>query len=89
MRYISGEQVFKSLSQDFSKMLAAQASRTILKICCKFFLVYLKTEGVVVGIIAIRKLGPKDAAGWSDILLPNSKGEKESRRVTQERSFWE
>lgn len=78
---MSGEQAFKSLSLDFSEMIKARASKTILRICCKLSLVYLETKSVVAKMIA--RGGLKNPADWSDSLSYNSKGEKELRRAME------
>ena len=64
-------------------MVRAQASKMILRIRGRSSLVYLGIEGAVVEITVGYNL--KGPAGWSDSLLPNSRGRKESERVTKER----
>ena len=64
----------------------AQASRTILKICCKSFLIYLRISVVAIRITATRNFvskGPIDYLENSDL----ESGE-ESKRVTEKYPQW-
>lgn len=65
-------------------MIEAQASKTVLKIRCKSFLVYLGAKDIVLGIIAIRRLAPKSLASCSDNLLSDLGAREKSEGVTEE-----
>ena len=66
-------------------MIGAQASRIVLKICCKSFLVYLEIEGVVLGITTMEKYAPRGPAGRLNNSSPHLGDKKESERVTKRR----
>lgn len=48
LQYISRNRVFKNLFQDFLE-IRAQASKTILRIYCEFFLIYLRIKTSTIG----------------------------------------
>ena len=64
-------------------MMRAQASKTVLKIYCKSFLVYLGTGNAMAKIIVIGRFAFKDSAGWLDNLSFDSRGGKKSKRATK------
>lgn len=68
---MSKEQASKSLFWDSSEMMGAQASKKVLKIRCKFFLVYLETKSTVAGIIVMKKFTSGGPIGWSKNLSFN------------------
>ena len=68
-------------------MVGAQASRTVLKIRYKSFLVYLKTAEVVGGTIRMGSFASRGPIGWLDNLFPDSEGDREkSERAIEKRS---
>lgn len=78
---MSRDLTFRDLSQGFLEVVRAQAFGTILKICYKFFLVYLGIESPIAKITATRRFVAKGPTSWLDNLSSNSKGEKKSKRV--------
>ena len=62
-------------------MIRAQVFKTILKICYKFFLVYLEIKSLMT-----EKFGPKRLVNSSNNLLSNLRGGKELKRATKRRS---
>lgn len=77
------EQTFKSLSQDFLEVVRARVSKTVLKILCKSFSVYLAIEDIAAGIIARRKLGPESLASLLNILSSDLKSGEKSKKATE------
>ena len=63
-------------------MVGAQAFRTVLKICCKSFLVYLGTTRVAIRIKVMERFAFEGPADWFDNF--ESGGEKESKKTSKE-----
>lgn len=66
-------------------MVGAQASKMVLKIRYKFFLIYLGTKGAAIGTTA--RDSPKGLADWLDNLSFNSRSGKGSGKATKRRSL--
>lgn len=63
-------------------MVETQASKTVLKICCKSFLVYLGARDTVSETIAMERFVSWGPADWLDKLLSDSRNGKKSGRDT-------
>ena len=85
--YMSRESSLKVLSQDFLKMIGAQASKTVLKMSYKFSLIYLGIRNVAVEIIVIERLAFGGLMSWLDNSSSNLKSGEESKRATKEPSL--
>lgn len=55
----------------------------VLRVCCKFSLVYLGIENIIVGTLAIEKFVLGGLAGWLHNFLTNLGGREESRKATE------
>lgn len=47
-------------------MMGVWAFKTVLKICCRFSSIYLRTIKVMIVIIATESFSPRDLMGWLD-----------------------
>ena len=81
--YTSGERAFKSLSQGFSEVVGAQASKMVLKMRCKSFMVYLGTGSVAAGTTATGKFALRGPASYSNIPLSDSGVEEKLKGATE------
>lgn len=86
---MSWKQAFKGLSQDSLKVIGARASKTVLRIRCKFSLIYLGIAGIMAETIAIGRFAFKGSTGWSNNSSPNLGGREESKKATKERFLQE
>lgn len=60
-------------------MVKAQASKTVLKICCKLFLIYLGIKSSKIERFGPEK--PRRLAGWLNNLLSNPEGGNVKERL--------
>lgn len=77
---MSGDWTFKGLSHNFLKVVRTQASKTVLKICCKCSSVYLRIKGPMT-----EKFGLERPAGRLDNLLSKPSDRDESDKDTKRR----
>ena len=68
-------------------MVRFRASKTILKMCCKSFIVYLGIRSATAQKTITERFSTKSPMGWLDNLSLNSRDEKELNRETEENSL--
>lgn len=69
---------FQRLVPNFSEVVGGWNFKNVLKICCKYFLVYLGVKGLI-----IERFGLERPANRLDNMLSNPGGEKELEKATK------